>query len=245
MKRSLVVSLLLAILVLTACSNKKSAPASTTENNNPSSAAPAQPATETATATPAPEPEAPKTAPPAANHPPRKVAPEAAKPAPPPPPQPIVVPAGTIITVRLQQAVSSKSSHAGDQFLATLSEPLSLHGQAIVPAGTAASGTVKDAKAAGRFKGAATLSLSLDTLVVRGTRYRIQTKAANQTTKGKGKRSAAMIGGGAGTGAIIGGIAGGGKGAAIGALVGGGAGTAGAAMTGNSNDVSLPAEAAV
>jgi hypothetical protein len=54
-----------------------------------------------------------------------------------------------------------------------------------------------------------------------------------------------MVGGGAGAGALIGGIAGGGKGAAIGALVGGGAGTAGAGMTGNNNDITLPVESAV
>jgi hypothetical protein len=50
-----------------------------------------------------------------------------------------------------------------------------------------------------------------------------------------------MGGGGAGLGAIIGGIAGGGKGALIGGLVGGGAGTAGGAFTGNKQIV-LPAE---
>ena len=41
-----------------------------------------------------------------------------------------------------------------------------------------------------------------------------------------------MIGGGAGVGALIGGLAGGGKGAAIGTLVGGAAGTAGALRVG-------------
>jgi hypothetical protein len=53
-----------------------------------------------------------------------------------------------------------------------------------------------------------------------------------------------MAGGGAGAGALIGGLAGGGKGAAIGALAGGGAGTAGAAFTGN-KDIVLPAESAL
>ena len=53
-----------------------------------------------------------------------------------------------------------------------------------------------------------------------------------------------MVGGGAGAGALIGGLAGGGKGALIGAAVGAGAGTAGAAYTGN-NNVVLPAEAAL
>jgi hypothetical protein len=50
-----------------------------------------------------------------------------------------------------------------------------------------------------------------------------------------------MVGGGAGGGALIGGLAGGGKGALIGGLIGAGAGTGGAAFTGN-RDVTLPAE---
>jgi hypothetical protein len=72
----------------------------------------------------------------------------------------------------------------------------------------------------------------------------IDTGSVSRTEKGKGKRSATLIGGGAGLGAIIGGLAGGGKGAAIGALAGAGAGTAGTAFTGN-KEIVLPAEYAL
>lgn len=79
-------------------------------------------------------------------------------------------------------------------------------------------------------------------VTVRGRTYPIQTALISADTKGKGKRTGAMVGGGAGGGALIGGLAGGGKGALIGGLVGAGAGTAGAAFTGNNRDVSYPAE---
>jgi hypothetical protein len=81
-------------------------------------------------------------------------------------------------------------------------------------------------------------------VTIGGKQYPIQTSSVERAAKGKGKRSAAMIGGGAGAGALIGALAGGGKGAAIGALVGGGAGTAGAAYTGKA-DITLPAESAL
>jgi len=149
-----------------------------------------------------------------------------------------------VLTVRLQQAVGSKASQQGDRFDAALAEPVVVNGKTIVPAGATASGTVTEAHAAGRFKGGATLNIVLNTLTVRGTPYPIQTMAMSQTSKGKGKRTAGMVGGGAGAGALIGGLAGGGKGAAIGALVGAGAGTAGAAFTGN-RDITLAAESAV
>lgn len=114
----------------------------------------------------------------------------------------------------------------------------------MIPVGANASGQVTEAHPAGRFKGGASLGLALTSLHVAGSNYAIQSTPVQQTSKGKGKRSATMVGGGAGAGALIGGLAGGGKGAAIGALAGGAAGTAGAGLTGNS-DISLPAESAL
>src|SRR5207248_4555957 len=76
------------------------------------------------------------------------------------------------------------------------------------------------------------------------TAYEMQTSSVSRYLKGKGKRTAAMIGGGAGGGALIGGLAGGGKGALIGAALGAGAGTAGAAYTGN-KEIVIPAESAL
>lgn len=154
------------------------------------------------------------------------------------------VPSGTVLTVKLGQSVGSKISSTGDTFEATLAQAVESDGVVVIPAGAEATGTVADAAPLGRFKGGARLRLVLDTITVDGKRYDIKTTGISRTQKGKGKRTGVMIGGGAGVGALIGGLAGGGKGAAIGALAGAGAGTAGAAYTGNKNIV-LPAESAL
>jgi hypothetical protein len=163
---------------------------------------------------------------------------------PPPPPPPVVIPAGTLITVNLLTPVGSKVSHAGDRFEASLAEPIVAGEKVVIPKGASASGTVTTAHAAGRFKGGATLDLALDTVSVQGVPRRIQTTISAEQSKGKGKRTAGMVGGGAAGGALIGGLAGGGKGAGIGALVGAGAGTLSSAFTGN-RDITLPAETLV
>lgn len=155
--------------------------------------------------------------------------------------QPIEIPAGTVLTVRLDSAVGSKSSEAGDRFTASVAEPVEVDGAVVIPKGAEASGIVHEAVPAGRIKGGSKLRISLDRVTIAGKRYNIESSSVEQAGKGRGKRTAAMGGGGAAVGALIGGLTGGGKGAAIGALVGGGAGTAGAAYTGN-RDIELPAE---
>ncbi len=156
----------------------------------------------------------------------------------------VSVPAGTLITVRLGNAVGSKISRSGDEFTATVAEPVESGGKVVIPSGASATGVVAEAVPLGRFKGGARLRLALKTVTVNGTSYPVEAATVSQSRKGKGKRTATLIGGGAGVGALIGGLAGGGKGAAIGALAGAGAGTAGAAFTGN-KDITLPAETAL
>ncbi len=159
-------------------------------------------------------------------------------------PKPLVVPADTVIAVVLDQTISSKTSKAGDRFSATIESPVEVEGKVAIPKGARAEGVVKEAKAAGRFKGGALLVLKLTSVTVHGKDHEIQTSAAVTSSKGKGKRTAVMVGGGAAGGAGIGAIAGGGKGAAIGALIGAAAGTGGAGFTGN-RDITLAAETAL
>jgi hypothetical protein len=164
-----------------------------------------------------------------------------AQPAPPPEPPPVVVPADTRITVVLDQTISSKTANAGDNFSATVSAPVSVDGMVAIPKGAHVSGVVNEAKSAGRFKGGASLDITLTSVTVRDRDYPIDTSVRDLKSKGKGKRTAGLIGGGGGGGALIGGLAGGGKGALIGALIGAGAGTAGSAFTGKA-DIVLTAE---
>jgi hypothetical protein len=161
-------------------------------------------------------------------------------PAPAPRPQVYTVAAGTAIAVRTNGAISAKDNNVGDAFSGSLVQPIVVSDITLVPAGTSVNGTVIAAKGQGRFKGAGDLGITINTVGP----YQVTTSDYVKVEKGKGKRSAGMIGGGAGLGALIGGLAGGGKGAALGALAGAGAGTAGAAYTGNKNII-IPAESVI
>ena len=163
------------------------------------------------------------------------------QPATPPPPQVVELPAGTEIAVRLDDTLSSKDSQPGESFSATVAEDVTANGTVVIPRGSRADGTVEDAKALGKFKGGALLAVKLSHVRTTWGSYPVETSSISKAEQGKGKRSAVITGGGAGLGALIGGLAGGGKGAAIGALAGGGAGAAGSAFTGNKQIV-LPAE---
>ena len=158
--------------------------------------------------------------------------------------QPIIVPAGTTITVSLGSALGSKLNKSGDTFTAALAKDIAADNKVVVPKGTTVTGTVVDAKPLGKFAGGAELQLRIDSINVKGSDMPVQAEVQTFSAKGKGKRSAIMTGGGAALGGLIGGLAGGGKGAAIGLAAGAGAGAGGSVLTGN-KDIVLPAESAV
>jgi hypothetical protein len=160
-------------------------------------------------------------------------------------PADVHIPAGSSLTIRINQSISVKHTPAGAHFDGEVVEPWTDEsGHVVLPKGTPVDGIVDESHRRGHFKGASVLELRLTSLSLNGTRYPIETRDMRETKKGKGKRSAAMIGGGAGLGMLIGGIASGGTGLLIGGLAGGGAGTAAAGLTGN-RDLDIPAESIV
>lgn len=196
-----------------------------------------------APAAPAPAPDQPRTA--AAEPAPVVPAPVQAVQAPPPPPrepQRVTVPAGTTVTVRLAETVSSERNQPGDTFSATLDQPLIVDGFAIAERGARVTGSIVEAQQAGRVRGLSAITLQLTKLRTSdGQDVTISTeKFAKQGDKSTGD-DAKKVGIGAALGAAIGAIAGGGKGAAIGAGVGGAAGT-GTVMATRGKPVELPVE---
>jgi hypothetical protein len=157
---------------------------------------------------------------------------------------PITVPEGTDLTVVLDQSISTASARSGDNFMATVASPIVINGHKVIPKDGRVTGHIVEARPSGRLKGVAKLDLTLDSVEVNGKAYEIATDDEDRTGKNHNKRNGVLIGGGAGAGAIIGGIAGGGIGALIGSAAGAGAGTAGAAYTGK-KDIHIPAETAL
>lgn len=156
-------------------------------------------------------------------------------------PPPVTIPAETEFHVTLDTPLSSRTSQAGDTFEGTVTEPIVVAGQTVVPRHSRVRGEVVAAQSSGRLSKPGMLSIALRSVLVNGASVDVHTHELTMQTSSHKKRDAVAIGGGSALGAIIGGIAGHGKGAAIGALAGGGAGTAGAAATGR-KDITLPAE---
>jgi hypothetical protein len=220
---------------------------------NPDTGAAASPAPASGSAATAPAPSASAAAPSPQAAPATESAPQGtpASPAPatsaqqansaPPQPAPVIVPARTVLAIRINQHIQVKRAHAGDRFDGTIVRPVVVDGATVIPEGSLARGEVVEAHRRGHFKGRSVLELTLIGLDVNGRHYRLDTGTLVRTKKGKGKRTAAFIGGGTGVGMLIGGVATGGVGLLIGGLSGAGAGTLGAAFTGN-RDIDIPAE---
>jgi hypothetical protein len=156
----------------------------------------------------------------------------------------VQIPAGTELSIRINQTINVKHAHAGDRFTGEVVSPIMSGNSVAIPARTHVDGVIDASHKRGHFKGSSVLELRLVSMQLNGQSYTLDTAENVRTKKGKGKRSSAMIGGGAGAGMLIGGLATGGVGLLVGGLVGGGAGTAVGGLTGN-KDIVIPAESVV
>lgn len=157
-------------------------------------------------------------------------------------PQKVTIPAGTLLTVRLLETVSTDHQQTGDSFAATLDQPLVLEGFVIAERGARVQGRVLEAEKAGRVRGTATLAIHLVRLRSSdGQDVTILTEKFVKRGETTRREDAAKVGAGAAIGAAIGAIAGGGKGAAVGAAAGGAAGAGTVAAT-RGEAAELPSE---
>ena len=151
------------------------------------------------------------------------------------------VPAGTRILIRMDDGVDSSKQKVGYRFTAHLETNLQVNDRVVAPAGTTLYGRLVNAQAAGKMSGGAQLTLELTDIVLNGTAYPLLTSEFEVRSQGKGKSTAGKIAGGAGLGALIGGLAGGGKGAAIGLGAGAATGTV-VSAAGKGKQVQVPSE---
>jgi hypothetical protein len=138
----------------------------------------------------------------------------------------VFVPAGTSLRFRTIDGIDVDTTQAGVKFRASTDDPIMLGGDVIVPRGAGVMLIASKVKQGGRLKGSDVVELKVQSITVGGRSCQVVTSLAEAKSGGEGNKTARKIIGGAGLGAIIGGIAGGGKGAAIGAAAGGAGGTA-------------------
>jgi hypothetical protein len=145
---------------------------------------------------------------------------------------------GTEFDVRLQNALSSKTSQVEGRFEATTMVDLRDNtGRVLVPAGSLMRGIVSSVNKATRTDRKGSLVVSFDRVTIHGRSYPIR-GTVSQAIESEGIMGEKQkIGIGAGAGAILGAILGGGKGALAGILIGGG----GTILATEGNDVDLPA----
>lgn len=164
-------------------------------------------------------------------------APVQANPPAPPAQRPVVpdtltLPAGAVIQIRTNDWLSSDRNHKGDEFTATLAQPIIVDGWVVMRRGQTVVGGVTDAQKAGRVKGVSKLQLDLNQLtLVDGQLMPVQTTLLNASAGTSNGRDAAAVGVTTGAGAAIGAAAAGGSGAAIGAGAGFVASIAGVLLT--------------
>jgi type IV secretory pathway VirB10-like protein len=148
------------------------------------------------------------------------------------------IPAGTSLTLVLENGLSTVDSREGQAVTARVERAVSEDGRVVLPGGSVLRGRVSEVDPSGRVSGRAHLAVKWDTITVRGVSRRIETSDVAMTADDNHGRDAKIIGGSTAAGAIIGGIVNGGRGAKKGAIIGAGAGT-GAVLINKGSEVEM------
>jgi hypothetical protein len=152
--------------------------------------------------------------------------------APPPMPANLTLAAGTWITIRVDEPLSSDHNQPGEAFTATLVQPLVANGFVVARRGQTVGGQVAEAVKAGRAKGTSRLGLQITEIsLVDGQQPPVKTQLISRRGDTSVGRDVAVVGTTTGVGAAVGAAAAGGTGAGIGAAAGAAASTIGVLMT--------------
>jgi hypothetical protein len=147
-------------------------------------------------------------------------------------PPPLAIPEGTVLTVRINQALSSDHNRVGDVFSATLTQPVVVHGIVVAQNGQTVLGRVVEAKKAGMVSGVSHLGIQLTSLTIAdGQNVPLESQLLVQKGPTSRGRDTAAIVGTTALGAAVGAAVDWGAGAAIGAGAGAVASTVGVLLT--------------
>src|SRR5215469_7139315 len=149
------------------------------------------------------------------------------------------VPAGTALMVRLGTTLATFSNKVGDSFHGTITQPVVINGQTMIPAGATVEGRVTKVTEPRRISGRPTIGIVPEAVILpTGERYSIDATLTDTSIKGtdvnnegqfKGsghyRRDTIEQGGGTAGGMLIGGLVGGPVGILVGGAIGAGSTT--------------------
>jgi BON domain len=154
----------------------------------------------------------------------------------------VIVPAGSVIRVRINQGMDSRKTAPGTGFDGVVLSDVVAGGAIAIPRGAAVQGVVADVHNAGQLRGQGGLSLQLTQVTLEGRTYPLVSDYwSHQGADKTGNTVGTTVGMGA-VGALIGAVAGGGVGAAVGAGIGGIAGL-GVSSASRQGEAMIPPEA--
>ena len=151
------------------------------------------------------------------------------------------LPSGSSIGIRTIDAIDSEKNREGEEFRASLEDPITIGNDVVAPKGADVKLRLASERESGKLTGKAELTVQLVSVTVNGKVVPVNTSSVSEYSGSRGARTAKSAVAVGAIGAVIGAIAGGGKGAAIGAGAGAAAG-AGTQVFMKGQRVRIPSE---